>query len=273
LRNRDFVLLLVAGLAALAVYLFVSAPPPLAEKGPEPGARMPVESLLAMAQGENAVMRKLWTEEIVGEGKKRGLAFNERWKETGVAAGPLPALFLRETALRLEKTPARLSLFLGSDAPINAANRFDEDQARRFAALKATGKPQFFFSPDVDRRTALFPDVAVAKACVECHNAHPKSPKRDWKPGDVMGATTWLYPDETVAHDEAVRVLGSLRKCMRDTYAAYLKKAAGFRKPPVVGDRWPRDGLFLPSVDVFMAEFERRASPATVRALIEASQK
>jgi adenylate cyclase len=27
----------------------------------------------------------------------------------------------------------------------------------------------------------------MGPACVECHNSHPESPKRDWKVGDVRG--------------------------------------------------------------------------------------
>ena len=30
----------------------------------------------------------------------------------------------------------------------------------------------------------------MAGACVECHNAHPKSPKQDWKVGDVRAVQT-----------------------------------------------------------------------------------
>jgi adenylate cyclase len=29
--------------------------------------------------------------------------------------------------------------------------------------------------------------VTMGKACVDCHNSHPESPKRDWKVGDVRG--------------------------------------------------------------------------------------
>jgi class 3 adenylate cyclase len=38
----------------------------------------------------------------------------------------------------------------------------------------------------VDRVRLLAP-VIMGAACVSCHNAHPESPKRDWKVGDVRG--------------------------------------------------------------------------------------
>jgi len=55
--------------------------------------------------------RAIWTKEIVGEGKKAGLKFDEHWRDADLEAGPLPALFLRETAKSMERSPLRLSLF------------------------------------------------------------------------------------------------------------------------------------------------------------------
>ena len=36
-------------------------------------------------------------------------------------------------------------------------------------------------------RVRLISPVLMGGACVNCHNAHPESPKRDWKVGDVRG--------------------------------------------------------------------------------------
>jgi hypothetical protein len=42
--------------------------------------------------------------------------------------------------------------------------------------------------------TAVYPDIAVAPVCVACHNAHPDSPKKDFKMGDVMGGVIIRIP-------------------------------------------------------------------------------
>jgi hypothetical protein len=34
----------------------------------------------------------------------------------------------------------------------------------------------------------------VSKACVDCHNNHPNSPRRDFKLNDVMGAIVITFP-------------------------------------------------------------------------------
>ena len=115
----------------------------------------------------------------------------------------------------------------------------------------------------------MFSDIAVAEVCVTCHNNEPETTKTDWKLDDIMGATTWSYPKAEVSVEEALSMVSALRQGSRQAYEEYLAKAATFAKPPAVGDYWPADGYFVPSADVFMAEMELRASPRTMRSLLE----
>jgi hypothetical protein len=257
-------------LTALIVYLFVSAPPPLSEQAVA-NANIPVERVFALVEAENDAARALWTREIVAAGKLAGLRFGEDWREAGEEAGPLPALFLRETAKNLESNPVRLSLFLGSDAPINSANRFEGLQQEAFARIRATGESQFFQMPDTRLYTAMFPDEAVTEACVTCHNDHEDSPRNDWKLHDVMGATTWAYPENRLTAEQMIGVLAALRTSIRRAYQTYLDKTATFSKPPEIGARWPRDGYYLPSADVFMSALGESTAAASLDALLNAT--
>ncbi len=189
---------------------------------------------------------------------------------TPTHAGPLPALFLRETAKGLCRSPVPLYLFLGSDFPINDANKFTGLQTEHFQVIRRTGEPQFFLDPDIGFQTAMFSDIASAEACVVCHNSDPNSPKTDWQVGDVMGATTWSYPEDEISISEALSLVQALRRSVREAYVHYPEKVATFADPPPVGDLWPADGYFLPSADVFMAEVEERTSAQTLRLLLEA---
>lgn len=259
---------ILAGAIVLGVYLFVQAPPPLAATQAPPADALPIRTVLALLQQENAIARQVWTEDIVNAGKPHGLVFEEHWRDEGVNAGPLPALFLRETARHLEREAPGLRLFLGSPHPINTANRFTGDQATAFAKLAADGAPQFFVDAGTGLETAMFADRAVVDACVRCHNEHPESPKQDWKRDDIMGAATWMYGATAVTPTEALALVGALRASIRASYEAYLEKAASFPKPPAVGDGWPRSGNQLPSADVFMRELARRSSGATLAGLL-----
>ncbi|HET8936239.1 MAG TPA: hypothetical protein VFN67_22505 [Polyangiales bacterium] len=101
--------------ALLGVYLFVSAPVPLEELRAHEGKRIAVSKLFELAAAENAAVRQLYTQEIVAAGKRVGLRFDENWRDEDVEAGPLPALFLRETSQSLDRSAVGLGLFLGSD--------------------------------------------------------------------------------------------------------------------------------------------------------------
>ena len=259
---------LVAVVVVIVVVVVINAPPP-DEKGFDGGPPIPIETVFTILEAENDAVRDLWTKEIVGNGQERGLQFHEDWHEEDIDAGPLPALFLRETAQRVQRSPTPLYLFLGSDFPINDANRFTDLQDQYFAEIKRTSTPQFFRDDEVGMHTAMFSDIAVAQTCIDCHNSEPESPKKDWKLGDVMGATTWSYPKGEVSLTEALTIVGALREAVRGSYEEYVEKTATFADPPTIGDTWPADDYALPSVEVFMIEAEARASAYTLGMIIE----
>lgn len=260
-------------LVALIVYLFVSAPAPLPEGKPGAGeATVPVRVLFEVLAAEQAAARSLYTREVVGAGMKQGLKFSEEWKKPELEAGPLPALLLREVSQRLQASGSGVGLFLGSDFPIAAVNRFQGMQVESFERIKKSKQPEFFKDPSNGMQTAMFIDPASAPGCVSCHNEHPDSPKKDWNLNDPMGATTWLYPRSEVSLREVMQRLTQLRTAMRQAYQTYLDRAAGFKTTQVVvGEKWPRDGLFLPDADRFMAAVERDIAGHTVRVLMQAA--
>lgn len=265
MAGKNFWITLIA-LICLSIYLFVSAPAPLEDKKTEL-AVIPVQQMFGLLQTENAAIRKMWTQEIVKEGKKVGLKFDEYWRDEDIEAGPLPALFLRETAKSMEKSPLRISLFVGSDYPISLDNRFEGLQHDKFQTLRQTQQPQFFYMPDTGLYTGMFADLAVSDACIECHNKHEESPKNDWRLHDVMGAATWMYPDQAVSIEEMLKLIMVLHTGFQDAYGAYLAKVKTFINPPVIGEQWPRDGFFLPSLDVFMQEILKQTAPHTLPVL------
>ena len=262
-------LLAFALVALLAgVYLFVNAPQALPDAAVASGKKLSARDVLEICAAENATVRELYTKNIVEPGLKNGLKFDEKWREPTVDAGPLPALFLRETAQSLAKGPMRLGLFLGSDAPISKANQFTGLQADAFQQMRRDRAPRHFFMDDVKANTAMFPDVAVAKACVDCHNRHVDTPKRDWKVGDLMGATTWTLAASNLSLTEALDMIAALRNSFRDAYVAYIERTKKFSSPPEIGKKWPSEGYYLPDPDSFMEEAERRMSRTTLDRLL-----
>jgi adenylate cyclase len=255
-------------LGVVGVYLFANAPAPLPD-GRSTSSDVPVERVLTMLAHENDVARTLYTKEIVGQAKPKGVAFREDWREPDVHAGPLPALFLRASAERVARSEHPLGLFLGSDMPIEASNRFDARQMEVFEEVRATREPRFFLDERTGLQTAMFPDFAGAPACVSCHNEHSSSPKTDWQLGDVMGATTWTWPEAAVSTETALALLDTLRAAFRDTYAEFLADVALAETPLPVGDEWPREASALPETAVFMERCEELASARSLQILLE----
>jgi len=107
------------------------------------------------------------------------------------AALPLPAQMFRFGAeLAADKTED-FSYSLLSLHPVNKKNgpgtpleekglQFVADHpSQHFYGEEALGGQRYFI--------AVYPDIAVAEACVNCHNNHKDSPRTDAKLGDVMG--------------------------------------------------------------------------------------
>ncbi|WP_203257198.1 c-type heme family protein [Hyunsoonleella ulvae] len=231
-----------------------------------------VEEVLEMVAKENDVTRTLYTKAIVGKGKKQGMKFDEDWRKDDVEAGPLPALFLRGVATSIRKGPVPLGLYLGSDFPVNAANKFEGKQAELFAQIKKDQKPQFFYDEEQKLHTAMFADLASAGACVTCHNKHPQTTKSDWELGDVMGATTWQYPKDSLTYKETVAVLNSYAKGTVDIYMEYLDEIEAFKESekPEIGDKWPAEGKYLPTPEVFLDSVRKLSSYETMKHLVAA---
>lgn len=263
---------IIGGLFILsAIYLFVTAPQPLPDgEGASKGKKISINEVFRMLSDENNRHRGLYTQAVVGVGLKTGLKFDEHWEETGIDAGPLPALFLRGTARELERTGLQMGLFLGSDYPIASSNKFNEAQMDRHKQILATGEPQFFFDQSSQRYTAMFPDVAMAMPCVTCHNEHPQSPKHDWKLNDIMGATTWSYPNDSVTFDEALTLIKAYRSSARSTYERYLEKTKTFTGDEVaIGNGWPSIGDWMvPSADIFCDSVYKNTSSKVLARLL-----
>ncbi|MEP3296205.1 MAG: hypothetical protein ABJO27_06955 [Pseudoruegeria sp.] len=255
--------LLLAGVfTCLAVYLFVSAPVPLPDDQAIAGniETIEVAKLFNAVNVINETAREIYTKRIVGQGVLAGFAFGEDWAEPGVEKGPLPALFLRLAANQMERKPAPLGLYLGSDAPINASNLFVGTQAGDFETLKATRAPVFSLT-DGGTTVAMFPDIASAGPCVTCHNEHADSPKKDWILNDVMGATTWTYPSSQIAASDYLTTVESFFQAVEEAYGLYILKTQEFAQPIPIGTSWPTEGhKTLPNSATFMAEVRAQAA-------------
>ena len=121
----------------------------------------------------------------------------ENWREERTL--PLPAQFLKEASrgLQVSGNPFRYRLVsLWPLNPENTPKNESEKQALEKVITYGEVAEQEIQRDNQKYYQAIFPDRAVSRACVNCHNAHPDSPKRDFKLNDVMGGLEILIPLE-----------------------------------------------------------------------------
>jgi hypothetical protein len=128
--------------------------------------------------------------------QERIVDVSENWKTT--RSLPLPVQLVQETSEIAELTGPNVRYRLISQWPINKANAAATEFERR-GLKEVQARPTRPYSSTVEGSAeqvfeAVYADIAVTAACVECHNAHPSSPKKDFKVGDVMGGLVISFP-------------------------------------------------------------------------------
>ena len=156
-------------------------------------AEVVAEYVYAIVQAD----RTLYTTHVVERMQELGVTIaTEHWKKDGTL--PLPAQMLSMGGEEVEGQGTNLRIRLTSLWPINKANG-PADDFERVGLERVAKEPQRPYTGIItrgDRRLfkAIYADRAVTKACVECHNGHVSSGKRDLKLYDVMGGIVISFP-------------------------------------------------------------------------------
>lgn len=141
--------------------------------------------------------RTLYTTHVVQRMQENDVVkADEAWKRE--TALPLPAQMLALSGLRVKSKGTGLEYRLISLWPIYEKNRpatwFERTGLEAVAGDPS--KPITGVMRKDGRRyfTAIYADTAVSPSCVSCHNAHPLSPKKNYKLNDVLGAVAISFP-------------------------------------------------------------------------------
>lgn len=158
---------------------------------------IPAETVADYVHAVVQADRTFYTKHVVERMQAKGVvAASENWQSTNTL--PLPAQFLQESNQLVGSTRTGIGYRLISLWPINKRNgpktEFEhrglqetlQHPDRRYSEVVMNG-------PDANLQ-AVYADRAVSQACIGCHNAHPDSPKRDFKQNDVMGGIIVTIP-------------------------------------------------------------------------------
>ncbi len=127
------------------------------------------------------------------------LPAGENWEQENIL--PLPAQFLLAASRLVKEKSLGMSYRLMSLWPINPDNGpTSKKEKEGLAEIGQNPDKPFTWIVKSNGSTlfnAVYPDLAVTKSCASCHNAHPKSPRKNFKKGDVMGGIHISFPIET----------------------------------------------------------------------------
>jgi len=187
--------------AALAVVTFgvLWAPSVSSAKERSGSSGIPPEKAAAYVYAVIKADRTLYTTEIVNRLQGKGVtAASEHWELENALM--LPAQFLQHSGkLAAEDGSGVRYRLIGlwpiyqRNAPASDLERNALESLRKNPDLPVTGivnsgRKQYF--------QAIYSDLAVSQACIDCHNSHRLSPKRDFKLNDVMGGIAITIPLE-----------------------------------------------------------------------------
>ena len=152
------------------------------------------DSLHMVMESDRTVYTKLIVNRLAKDEKV--IKASEHWKDEKALV--LPAQMFRFGAERVAEKGAAFSYSLLSLWPVNKQNKpkteiektglkfiADNPGKNYYGEEELAGKKYF---------TAVYPDVAVAPACISCHNDHKDSPRSDFKMGEVMGGVVIRIP-------------------------------------------------------------------------------
>ena len=171
----------------------------LPAKEPPGSSGIPPEKVAAYVYAVIKADRTLYTTEIVNRLQEKGVTTaSEHWEQESTLM--LPAQFLHLSGKLAAEGGSGVRYRLISLWPIyrrnapateverNALESLRKNPDQPVTGIVTSGRKQFF--------QAIYPDLAISPACINCHNGHRLSPKRDFKLNDVMGGIAITIPLE-----------------------------------------------------------------------------
>ena len=143
--------------------------------------------------------RTVYTTHIVNRMQEKGIvSANEHWEQQNALL--LPAQFLQRAGRLVAEKGSGIRYRLISLWPIYRRNgpataferkgleAVSQNPNKPYMGNVMSGKKHYF--------QAIYADRAVTNACINCHNSHPLSPKRDFTLNSVLGGIVITIPLE-----------------------------------------------------------------------------
>lgn len=189
-------LMAVVAAAAGVALVAISQTAPKAHTLTTVSTRKMADSLHAVIAADREAYARLVVQRLAFDTPH--LEVSEQWKERDCL--PAHAQLLREAASGIQKRGAEFSYVLRSLWPINPSHGPQTEVEQAGLESVARNPERGFYTEETlggrSYFTAVYADVASLSSCVDCHNRHPRSPRHDFRSGEVMGAIVVRVPLE-----------------------------------------------------------------------------
>jgi methyl-accepting chemotaxis protein len=197
LAKKILLPMILGGIALVALTLFIMSTAKQASM--EQAGLTTAETL----SSQIVTLRRFYTAEVASRAKAAGMSLDFDYA-TRDKTLPLPATLVKVLGQELtaEHPELHVRLYSRYPFPIRAATEsYDQFEKESLAALEQNPKVPVSRLEVVNGRLSMRYAVAdiMQQACVDCHNHHPLSPKRDWKVGDVRGVVEVIVPVDLAA--------------------------------------------------------------------------
>jgi len=155
--------------------------------------RTMADALYAVIESDRTVYTRKVVDRLQDEEKV--IKASEHWKDD--KALPLPAQMFRMGAKMVSDKTDVFSYSLLSLWPVNKQNAPKTEVEKQGLEAVAKRQKPFYAEETLGGKkffTAVYPDVAVAPACINCHNNHKDSPRSDFELGKTMGGVVIRIP-------------------------------------------------------------------------------
>lgn len=141
------------------------------------------------AANQMKIIRGYYTKNVIAVVKKSDAikpSYNHKNDDSAI---PLPATFVHDLSVLLSKEDTSIRLYSAYPFPLRKDRLLDDFENEAWTYIKDNPEAVFSRREDVNGKESVRVAIAdtMVQGCVNCHNAHPETPKSDWKVGDVRG--------------------------------------------------------------------------------------
>jgi signal transduction histidine kinase/CheY-like chemotaxis protein len=212
---------------------------------------------------EFKTLRSYYTDQVVRKVRqhsKLAVSFDHRDHEETI---PMPATMIHDLSEIISNDAGGVKLKLYSAFPFPARSGRVLDSFAKEAVRRLNLEPERPYvksemEPGAERVRVGIADKMTVQACVDCHNSHPLSPKRDWRLGDVRGVLEVDMP----LHEDLARSRSATLAIGGMAFAALLLASLALS--------WLIDSKILRTFRADASDIEKAAESSAVPASTQA---